>query len=252
MRDAYGTRIALIAGFSYPDGVDRSVFLFDVDACGIIEIVHAGVFDDVQQAATAWRALVGDTADSARPQQVETAERLLCLVHCDLGEGFLRGSESRTVLDNWFRARRRLHDLEQALQKRGMSLPAAPSLYRDLDTDPMAAAFTDWHVRCHGSEPDPEAAGALAQEWMEGALPETWHAVSPHRVEFQLALINDWIPDDPITVAAKALVPEWVRWHGEQAGLAEHLIDRGIAATAGSVRAAPDCAGHRVALSSQS
>ncbi|MGH3813952.1 MAG: hypothetical protein ACRDUV_16110, partial [Pseudonocardiaceae bacterium] len=44
MRDAYGARIALIAGFSYPGGVDRSVFLLDIDACGCIEIVHAGVF----------------------------------------------------------------------------------------------------------------------------------------------------------------------------------------------------------------
>jgi hypothetical protein len=40
------------------------VFLFDIDACGFIEIVHAGVFDDVAQAATAWRALVGDTAQT--------------------------------------------------------------------------------------------------------------------------------------------------------------------------------------------
>jgi hypothetical protein len=184
MRDAYGTRIALIAGFSYPDGVDRSVFLFDIDACGIIEIVHAGVFDDVQQAATAWQALVGDTAQDARPERVETAERLLCLVHCDSGEEILRGTESRMVLDNWFLARRRIHDLADALRSRGMPLPAARSLYHDLDTAPMAAAFTGWHVRRHGSEPDPEAVGALAQEWMEGTLPETWHGVSPHRVEF--------------------------------------------------------------------
>jgi hypothetical protein len=245
MRDAYGTRIALIAGFSYPHGVDRSVFLFDIDACGLIEIVHAGVFDDVAEAATAWRALVGDTAESARPERVETAERLLCLVYCDSGEDILRGSESRTVLDNWFRARRRIHDLADALRRRGMSLPTARSLYHDLDTDPMAAAFTGWHVRRHGTEPDPEAVGALAEEWMEGALPDTWHAVSPHRVEFQLALINDWIPDDPITVAAKALLPEWVRWHGEQAGLPEHLVDRGVAVASGGVRSVPDCAGHR-------
>jgi hypothetical protein len=251
MRDAYGTRIALIAGFSYPDGVDRSVFLFDIDACGVIEIVHAGVFDDVAQAATAWRALVGDTADSARPERVETAERLLCLVHCDSGEDILRGTESRTVLDNWFRVRRRIHDLAEALRRRGMPLSAARSLYHDLDTDPMAAAFTGWHVRRRGTEPDPEAVGALAQEWMEGALPDTWHAVSPHRVEFQLALINDWIPDDPVTIAAKSLLPEWVRWHGEQAGLSEHLVDRGVAVAAGGVRAVPDCAGHRVAPSSQ-
>jgi hypothetical protein len=242
MRDVYGTRIALIAGFSYPDGVDRSVFLFDIDACGFIEIVHAGVFDDVAQAATAWRARVGDTAESARPERVETAERLLCLVHCDSGEEMLRGTESRTVLDNWFRARRRIHDLADALRRRGMSLPAARSLYRDLDTDPMVEAFTGWYVLRHGAEPDPEVVGALAEEWMEGALPDTWHSASPHRVAFQLTLINDWVLDDPITVAVKALLPEWVRWHGEQTGLPEHLVDRGVAVAAGGARAASDCA----------
>ncbi len=76
-------------------------------------------------------------ADSAQPERVETAERLLCLVHCDSEEEILRGTESRTLLDNWF------------------------------------------------------------------------------RVEFQLALINDWIPDDPI-------------------------VDRGVAVAAGGVRAASD------------
>ncbi|MGH3972846.1 MAG: hypothetical protein ACRDS9_05925 [Pseudonocardiaceae bacterium] len=246
MRDAYGARIALIAGFSYPDGVDCSVFLFDIDACGFVEIVHAGVFDDVAQAATAWRALVGDTAEGARPERVESAQRLLCLVHCDSGEGILRGYESRTVLDNWFRARRRIHDLADALRRRGMPLPKARSLYHDLDPDPMAQASTGWHVGRHGTEPNPEAVDALAQEWMEGTLPDTWHAASPHRVAFQLALINDWILDDPITVAAKALLPEWVRWHGEQAGLSEHLVERGVAVAAGGVRAASDCAGLRV------
>jgi hypothetical protein len=99
MRDAYGARIALIAGFSYPEGVDRSVFLFDIDACGVIEIVHAGVFDDVPQAATAWRAHVGETAESAQPERVETTEHLLCLAYCDSGEDILRGTESRVVLD---------------------------------------------------------------------------------------------------------------------------------------------------------
>jgi len=246
MRDAYGARIAVIAGFSYPHGVDRSVFLFDIDACGFVEIVHAGVFDDLQQAATAWRTLVGDTAEGARPERVESPERLLCLVHCDSGEEVLRGGESRTVLDNWFRARRRIHDLAEALRKQGMPLPQARSLYHDLDTDPMAAAFTNWYERRHGTEPDPEAVDALVQEWMEGTLPDTWHAASPHRVEFQLVLINDWIPDNPVTVTTKALLPEWVRWHGEQAGLSEHLVDRAVAVAAGGVRAASDCAGVRV------
>lgn len=246
MRDAYGARRALIAGFSYPDGVDRSVYLFDIDACGFVEIVHAGVFDDVAQASTAWRAHVGEAAEGAQPEQVDSAERLLCLAHCDSGEDALRGYESRTMMDNWFRARRRIHDLADALRKRGMPLPQARSLYRDLDTDSMAAAFTGWYVRRHGSEPDPEGVGALAEEWMEGTLPDTWHAASPHRADFQLALINDWIPDNPITIAAKALFPEWMRWHGEQAGLPEHLVDRGVAVAAGGARAASDCTGLRV------
>ena len=44
-----------------------------------------------------------------------------------------------------------------------MSLPAARSLYHDLDTDPMAEEFTGWYVRRHGTEPDPDAVGALAR-----------------------------------------------------------------------------------------
>lgn len=114
------------------------------------------------------------------------------------------------MLDNWFRARRQSHDLAEALRQRGMPLPAARSLYHDLDPAPMAEAFTGWYAQRHGTEPDPEAVGALAEEWMEGTLLETWHAISPHRVAIQLALINDWIPDNPVTVAAKALLPEWV------------------------------------------
>jgi hypothetical protein len=245
MRDAYGARIALIAEFCYPNGADRSVFLFDIDACGFVEIVHAGMFDDVTHAATAWQTWVGDTARDARPEPVETADRLRCLAHCDSGEDTLRGTESRAVLDNWFRARRRIHDLADALRRRGIPLPAPESLYHNLDSEPMTAAFTAWHARRHPTEPNPEAVAALAEGWMEGTLPDTWHAISPHRVEFQLVLINDWI-DDPITDAVKALLPEWVRWHGEQAALPEHLIDRAVVVAAGGVRATSDCAGRRV------
>jgi len=243
MRDAYGTRIALIVGFSYPQGVDPSVFLFDVDTCGFVEIVNAGVFDDVTQAAAAWRAHVGEAATQARPGRVETTERLRWLVHCEIGGDQFHGSESRAVLDNWFRTRRRIHDLTDALRRRGMSLPEAGSLYHGLDTAPMAEAFAAWYLGRHGGEPDPEVVDALAAEWMEGTLPDTWYCVSPHRVAFQLTLINDWIPDDPITVAAKALLPEWVRWHGEKAGLPEHLVERAVAVAAGGVRDASDCGG---------
>ncbi|MDQ2707045.1 MAG: hypothetical protein M3Z25_05175 [Actinomycetota bacterium] len=57
-------------------------------------------------------------------------------------------------------------------------------------------------------------------------------AASPRRVEFQLELIGDWTPDDPVTVAVKALMPDWVRWLGERAGLPEHLRVSAIEAPA--------------------
>jgi hypothetical protein len=234
MHDAYGTRFAVIAGFCYPGGADESVFLFDIDACGDICLVGAGVFDDVDQAAAAWRAAQDDAAADARPSLVETAERLNCLAYLDPGEEMLLGSEPRAVMDNWFRADRRTHDLAEMLDKRGMPLPEPKSLYHGIDMTPMEAAFTGWYERRHGSAPDPEVVGAVAEEWLEGALPGTWHAVSPHRAAYQLSLISDWIPGEPGTAAAKALLPEWVRWNGEQAGLAEHLIDRAAAAAAGA------------------
>jgi hypothetical protein len=233
MHDAYGARFAVIAGFCYPGGADESVFLFDIDACGDIRLAGAGVFDDVDQAAAAWRAALGEAAAGARPGLVETAERLCCLAYLDAGEEILLGSEPRAVTDNWFRARRRTHDLAEVLDKRGIPLPETKSLFHDFDTTPMEEAFTGWYERRHGAAPDPEVVGAVAEEWLEGALPGTWHAASPHRAAYQLSLISDWIPD-PVTVAAKALLPEWVRWNGEQAGLPEHLIDRAAAAAAGA------------------
>ncbi len=233
MRDVYGARFAVIAGFSYPDGTDPSVFLFDIDACGLVDLVGAGVFDDVDQAAATWRATVGDAADHTNPTPVVTGNQLSCLVHCQTGEDMVKGTEPRAVMDNWFRARRRSHDLVQALRKRGVTPPEARNLFRDVDTEAMVEAFTVWSRTAHGTEPNPEAVDALAAEWLEGALPGTQHAASPHRARYLLTLIDDWIPEDPVTVGAKALLPEWVRWNGEQADLPEDLINRAVAVAAG-------------------
>jgi hypothetical protein len=233
MHDVYGTRFAVIAGFRYPDGTDPSVFLFDIDACEIIRLASAGVFDDVQQAAAAWRERVGEAAADAEPSPVETADRLSCLIHLELDEELLDGSEPRTVLDNWLRVNRRLIDLAEVLRRRGMVLPEAESLYHDLDIAPMTEEFTAWHLPRHGSTPDPEAAEMLAEVWLEGALPSTRHSVSPHRARSRLEQINEDFIDDPVTTAAKALLPEWVRWNGEKSGLPGPFIDRSVTAASG-------------------
>ena len=230
MHDAYGTRFGVIAGFRYPGAVDEHVFLFDVDACGEIVLASAGVFDDREQAAAAWRAPLGDAAAAVTPSPVDRAERLLCLAYMDAGdEELLTGSEPRTVFDNFFRAGRRTHDLAQVLRKKRMPLPETTSLFHDIDIEPAVAEFTAWYEQRHGAAPDTEAVEGIAEEWLEGALPGTWQAASPHRARHQLVLISDWLPD-PVTELAKNLLPEWVRWNAEQSGLSEHLTERAVAA----------------------
>ena len=245
MHDVYGSRFAVIAGFRYPGGVDPSVFLFDVDACEFVRLASAGVFDDVQQAAAAWRERVGEAAAGAVPSPVETADRLSCLAHLELDEALLDGSEPRTVMDNWLRANRRHMDLAEALRRRGTPLPEAKSLYHDLDIAPMAGEFTAWYLRRHGSTPDPEAAEILAEVWLEGALPGTRHSVSPHRARSRLEQINADFIDDPVTTAARALLPELVRWNGEKSGLPGPLVDRSVTAASGeALPSAGDAAGN--------
>jgi hypothetical protein len=52
LRDVWGTRYGVIAGFSY-GGRDRSVFLFDVDTDFYNVVVGAGDFDDTEQIVAA-------------------------------------------------------------------------------------------------------------------------------------------------------------------------------------------------------
>lgn len=147
-------------------------------------------------------------------------------MHWDIDGTTVMGDEPRVVMDNWFRARRRLRDLAEALERRGVPLPAAESLYDDLDVAPLTAAFTSWHVGEHGTRPDAEALAELAMEWIEGGLPETWYAVSPDRIAFVRELVGDWLPDDPVTLAVQSLLPYWVRWLADRTDLPAHLRAR--------------------------
>ena len=227
MRDAYGTRFAVLADFAYGRGGTPFVFLFDIDASdAVVRLVRADVFDDVDQAAAAWLSDVGDTAGEKTPRPVVEPSELMCLTHLNLGEDAIFGDETRVVMDNWFRAQRRINDLAEALDARGMSLPQAESLYHDLDFTPMTDEFTSWYVGRRGAEPDPDGVAGLAEQWMEGVLPETRYAVSPGRIAAQLTLVRDSIPDHPVTLAVKALFPDWLAWLAERADLPEHLRER--------------------------
>ena len=223
MRDVYGSRLGFIAEYAYPGGVDPSVFLFDVDASDLIEFRQPGVHDDVPSAAAAWRAAVGDSAKDAEPVEVRSPEELLALV--EVTRGHVMGDESRAALDNWFRAPRRIEDLAAARPNRG--LPRARSLFDNIPLEAMSDAFTSWYVDRHHVQPDQVAVEDLAETWLEGALPETYHSVSPGRIRMMHALAGDW-NDQSAAEAALALLPEWVRWHGEQAGVPVDLLEEAV------------------------
>jgi hypothetical protein len=211
MRDRSRTRIAVIMGLSY--GGDPAVYLFDIDACGWADLAGGGVFDDVEQAAAAWREAVGEAAADSRPTPVESRDRLLPLAHCNLGDETLIRSGSRNRMDNWYRAQARYADLLDVLEQRGIRLLPVPDLYRNLEPGPMVEAFLAWHT----GPADREVVAALAEQWQEGILPDTWYRTSPHRVDhFNAVLDEEWIADDPFTLETKALLPDWVRWLEER------------------------------------
>lgn len=220
LRDVWGTRYAVIAGFSY-GGRDRSVFLFDVDTDFYNVVVGAGDFDDTEQAAAAWRQRVGDPAAHARVQPVEHIDQLDCLVHLRMDEAEMPEIPDRSVTDNWFRAQRRLAELRGALRRSGTGPIVATSLY-DVDTEPAVEEFTRWYRSRHGAEPNREAVEGLAYEWMSGVIPETWFSVSPARLHHQCELIGDWIDDD-VSRMAKTLLPAWVDWLTDRGGHPERL-----------------------------
>jgi hypothetical protein len=220
LRDTYGTRFGVIAEFSY--GTHPFAYLLDIDGSESVQLAGAGVYDDVDHAVKAWFAEVGDSAGDMAPHLVKDAGDLNCVAQLSQS---IFGDESRQVMDNWFRAQRRVQDLAEVLATRGMPLPAAEYLF-DANITSMIAEFTAWYETRRGTQPDPGAVFDVAEQWTGGVLPETWYSVSPGRIATQLELISDWPRDDPMTIEVRSLLTDWVSWLSERANLPAHLRER--------------------------
>ena len=225
LREVYGTRFGVIAGFAYPGGTDPSVYLLDFDASQYLDLAGAGVFDDVEQAAAAWREQPGDGGegdDSAGGMEPVSREVLSWLSYAEHTAELIEDPQSRSLLDEYFRGPRRLQDITRKLGGHGAKLRSA---------DPAAArdAFTSWYSARHGRFPDQDAAEALAEEWLDVMLPGTEHAVSPRRSAAFADQIAGWMDADEAD-GALGLLPEWVGWNGELAGLPPHLITNAVSA----------------------
>ena len=165
MRDDYRTRFAVLAECGYPGDVGPHVFLLDIDACVAVTPADAAVFDSLDQAVAAWRESKGDTARVAAPEPVTDYSQLGFLVRCDASpNGPFRGDGPRHYADNLFRVNRRIHDIADAMARRGHRWPDESGSHRDRDamTEVMAKAFGDWYARRHGREPSGEAVRWLA------------------------------------------------------------------------------------------
>ena len=73
----------MIADYVAPGDARSSWYLLDIDASGFVVLADAGVYDDAEQAAEAWRTPAGDADATVAP--VDDPADLRCLVELDTG-----------------------------------------------------------------------------------------------------------------------------------------------------------------------
>ena len=216
-RDAYGSRVLLIAPFSYDGGAPDHWYAWDIDLCWIAVVVGAGVFDSAEDGLREWRQAVGPAASGAElsPCAAGMGTRLLapCLQTGVLAD-MLEGREPRELIREYYRLRRRARDLTASADTGTDSSPFDVGQARD--------AFLAWYAARHDDVPEAvtEATGTILGEWGPPVnLDErSFCACSPHRIEMAAHLIREGYFADYANQALR-LLPEWTDWCIEQSGL---------------------------------
>lgn len=237
-RDAYGSRFLLVVPFSSGEapGEDNHWYAWDVDACWLVTVVGVGTFRSAEDALTEWRDAVGLTAVGARlsPCPDELATWLLGpSVRSGLLGDMLADGEHRELIREYFRSRRRGQLVLGSLPGAGQEAGAVSAA--EVDT----AAFVDWYVSQHADAPKPgkfrkqaaETTEFLLEAWgpREHPAEETVYSCSPHRVEMFGRLVrDDYLPKEGNAVLT--LLPHWVRWCADQAGLPAALAEPALEA----------------------
>jgi hypothetical protein len=217
-RDVYGSRFLLVAPFGYGGDAPDHWYAWDIDCCWLDRVVGAGVFASAEDALREWRGAVGPPASAAAlsPCAAKMPARLLaaCLPASPLAD-VLEGSEPRELIREYYRLRRRAHDLTGPVD-----VGAGSSSF---DASQVGQVFLGWYAARHddiAAEAAAEALGTLLEEWGPGASPDerAFRACSPHRIEMAARLLRDgYLPD--YANAALRLLPEWTQWCIEQSGL---------------------------------
>jgi hypothetical protein len=217
-RDAYGSRLLLMAPFSHDGGAPDHWYAWDIDLCWIAVVVGAGVFASAEDAQREWRDAVGPAASGAALSPCAAGMIARLLAPC-LQTGFLanvlQGREPRELIHEYYRLRRRARDLAVSADAGAGSSP--------FDTDHVHDAFLDWYATRHANVPAEaatEAIGTILGEWGPHENPDerSFYACSPHRIEMAAHLIREGYFADYANAALR-LLPEWTEWCIEQSGL---------------------------------
>ena len=223
-RDAYGSRLLLVAPFSYDGGAPDHWYAWDIDLCWIAVVVGAGVFASAGDALREWRDAVGPAAAGAALSPCAAGMTARLLAPC-LRTGFLadmlQGREPRALIREYYRLRRRARDLTGSADAGAASAPFDPG-----DADD---AFLDWYATRHDDVPGAvaESAGTILGEWGPQENPDkrSFYACSPHRIEMAAHLIRESYFAGYANPALR-LLPEWTQWCIEQSGLNEDAAAR--------------------------
>jgi hypothetical protein len=198
--------------------------------------VGAGVFESAEGALAEWRDAVGATAAGAGFSRCRSglAAWLLgpAVRTSPLGE-MLTGGEHLELIREYFRSRRRGQLVVDLLPDDGE--PAEPVIAPEIDTGP----FVDWYAGRHSDVPKPgkfrkaaaETAEFLLDAWgpREHPAEESVYACSPHRIEMLGGLVrDDFLPAEGNAVLR--MLPDWVQWCADRAGLSGELATRALEA----------------------
>ncbi|WP_319463885.1 hypothetical protein [Micromonospora sp. RTP1Z1] len=239
-RDVYGSRRAVVAPFTSPDGPDRW-YLWDVDTCGYeVVAVHSGFYPSAESAWAAWRESIGQAAAGAALIPVDDAETLGNLLSGEV-ERLRIGGENEEQYAEFLRSRRLSRTVREAVRRaRGRTSVRLTATEAEAQFAQRLRQL-GYHDGTAGDRPDEGLAGAdeLAAEMAESWSPHDQAALypfcSPHKVAATVLHLRDFYNDD-FAAALVAVLPEWIRFLAEHTGMAAELTERCLAYASGELQ----------------
>jgi Domain of unknown function (DUF1841) len=219
-RDVFGDQTSVLLAFDRPQRPHGVMVLVDHTLGGIAK--DAFVVDDTGATLGDMRALAGDTAEVHELAAAEAAALLVpAFAATDAGRGLPLGEDFR--------------DTRAIALARLRQLPEPPVVlpHRPEDPAPLADAFLAADLRPRDVDAGAVAACARLVARLMGEIDGRPGRVSPAKLDL---LVDEYLPaalddDAPEWEVLPAVLPAWVRWAAERAGLsasARAVLDEAV------------------------